>query len=102
MTELTSSQRSFLKSQAHHLGPVVYVGKKGLSEELVEAVDEALDAHELIKIKFNEHKREKREIVAALVKQTGSVQVGLIGNVAILFRQQAEEEKRKIQLPQNE
>jgi RNA-binding protein len=99
MTELKSFQRKHLKSLAHHLSPVVYVGKKGLTEELVVAVDEALDAHELIKIKFNERKDEKREIVAALLERTNSAQVGMIGNVATLFRQHADEEKRRVQLP---
>ncbi len=99
MIELKGFQRKHLKSLAHHLNPVMYVGKKGLTDELVVAVDEALDAHELIKIKFNECKDKKREIVAALVEQTKSAQVGMIGNVATLFRQHADEEKRKVELP---
>jgi RNA-binding protein len=99
MTELKGFQRKHLKSLAHHLDPVIYVGKKGLTDDLVAAVDEALDAHELIKIKFNDRKEEKRDIVTTLVERTKSAQVGLIGNVAILFRQHADEEKRMIELP---
>ena len=98
MEPLKGSQRRYLKSQAHHLDPVVFVGKRGLTDDLVAAVDQALEAHELIKIKFNEHKDKKKDIVAALVERTGSERIGLIGNVAILYRQQEDEEKRKIQL----
>ncbi len=98
MQELTSGQRKQLRSLAHHLSPVGYVGKNGLTEAVVAAVDEALEDHELIKVKFNDHKDEKREISADLAARTGSHLVGIIGNIAILFRYQHNPEKRKINL----
>lgn len=98
MQELTSGQRKQLRSLAHHLSPVGYVGKNGLTEAVVAAVDEALEDHELIKVKFNDHKDEKREISADLAERTASHVVGIIGNIAILFRYQHNPEKRKINL----
>jgi RNA-binding protein len=95
---LTSAQRGFLKSLAHHLDPICYVGKSGLTGSLVQSVEAAFDAHELLKVKFNDFKKEKREIAAQLVERTRSHLVGIIGNVAILYRQHPEEEKRRIAL----
>lgn len=98
MEPLTSSQRKSLRSQAHHLKPLVLVGKQGLTDTLVKSVDLNLDAHELIKVRFNEHKDEKKEIAAAIAERTESQLAGLIGHVAILYRQHKEPEKRKIRL----
>ncbi|MDI9455069.1 MAG: YhbY family RNA-binding protein, partial [Spirochaetota bacterium] len=50
-----SSVRAFLKAQAHSLKPIVMVGKGGLSEQVVRALDEALSSHELVKVKFQAH-----------------------------------------------
>ena len=98
MEELSSGQRKKLRSMAHHLAPVGYVGKNGLTEAVIAAVDEALEDHELLKVKFNDHKDEKREISAELAARTRSHVVGIIGNIAILFRYQHDPEKRKIDL----
>ena len=62
MKTLTSSQRKFLRSRAHHLDPAVLVGKQGVTDTLVRAAQQSLEAHELIKIRFNEFKEEKREL----------------------------------------
>lgn len=98
MQELTSQQRKHLRSLAHALQPVCYVGKNGLSDSMVESVRVALADHELIKVKFNDHKDEKKVLAAQLEELTDSHIVGLIGNIAILYRQQPDEEKRKITL----
>lgn len=98
MQDLTGQQRKYLRSLAHALQPVCYVGKNGLSAPLVESVRMALSDHELVKIKFNDHKEEKKSLAAQLEELTDSNLVGLIGNIAILYRQQPDEEKRKISL----
>ena len=59
MEELTSLQRKHLRGLAQALDAVVIVGKQGVTENLVRAVDAALEAHELVKIRFNEFKDEK-------------------------------------------
>ncbi len=99
MTELTSGQRKYLRGLAHHLDPVVIVGKQGLTDAVTQATTEALDAHELIKIRFNEFKKEKKELTAHLAGETGSAVAGIIGHVAILYRPHPEEDKRRITLP---
>lgn len=98
MPTLTSAQRKQLRAMAHHLDPLILVGKQGASDMLVRATAEALDSHELIKVRFNEFKDEKRDLIETIAFRTGSQLVGLIGHVAILYRQNPDEEKRKINL----
>ena len=91
---LTSKQRKFLKSKAHHLKPVVIIGKIEINESIIKAIDESLKAHELIKIKFNQHKDLKVQIISTINKRTNSESIGLIGNIAIIFRQNIDLEKQ--------
>ena len=91
---LTSKQRKFLKSKAHHLKPVVIIGKIEINESTIKAIDESLKAHELIKIKFNQHKDLKVQIISTINKRTNSESIGLIGNIAIIFRQNIDLEKQ--------
>lgn len=99
MISLTGAQRHHLRSLAHHLDPICFVGKNGLTDAVVQAVVAALDAHELLKVKFIDCKKEKRELSAAIGERTDSAVVGLIGNIAILYREHPDAEKRRIQLP---
>jgi len=96
MKPLSGSQKRSLKSQAHHLRPVVMVGRNGITDSLIEAVGKALDDHELIKIKFIEFKDEKKELVEEIVGRTASGLVALIGNIAIVFKQNKDVKKRRI------
>jgi RNA-binding protein len=97
---LAGSQRTYLRGLAHKLHPVIQVGKNGVTQDLIKAADDALDIHELIKIKFVDFKDERKELSQEIAEKTSSEAVGLIGNVAILFRQNPNEKKRKITLPE--
>ena len=98
MPELTPRQRKRLRALAHDLDPVVQVGKELVTEPIVRQLDAALAAHELVKVRFLEGKREKAELLAELVHRTGAVVAGVVGHVAILYRAHPEEEKRRIRL----
>ena len=87
MNKLSSVQRSYLRSQAHNLKPVVLIGKNGITDGTIEAVNKALEAQELIKIKFREYKDEKKSLSHQLAESTESHIVGTIGHTVILFRQ---------------
>ena len=93
--KLTSKQRKYLKSQAHHLKPVLLIGKNTLDSSLIKSVDELLNHHELIKIKFNHHKSEKENFITEINNSINSETVGMIGNIAILYRQIEEVENRR-------
>ncbi|GIV95401.1 MAG: hypothetical protein KatS3mg057_0058 [Herpetosiphonaceae bacterium] len=99
MRTLTSAQRQYLKKLAHHLQPIVQLGKNGLTPQLLHSIDQTLDAHELIKLKFLEFQDEKKEISRQIAEQTNSELVGVIGNIAIFYREQPDPDKRKINLP---
>ncbi|MBN2402498.1 MAG: ribosome assembly RNA-binding protein YhbY [Spirochaetes bacterium] len=89
---MSASEKKNLKAKAHHLKPVVQIGHKGMTKALIKAIDDALIAHELIKIQFLDFKEEKRELAQEISKETGSVIVGMIGNVLILYRKNPEDE----------
>jgi RNA-binding protein len=79
--------------------PLVMIGAKGVTDQLIGSVDLALKDHELIKVKFGEFKEEKKEISSQIAQATKSELVGIIGNIAIFYRQHPKPEKRKIKIP---
>ena len=99
MEQLKGSQRKYLRSQAHHLKPLVLIGRNGINKQVIGSVDLALKDHELIKVKFGEFKEAKKEMSTEIAQATKSELVGIIGNVAMFYRQHAEPEKRKIKVP---
>ena len=101
MEKLTSSQAKYLRGIAHGLKPVVYIGQKGLTDSLIRSTEDAFDSHELIKVKFIDfkEKNKKAEMAKALELRTGSHLAGIVGHVAIFYRQHPDPDKRKIVLP---
>ncbi len=96
---MNSRVRSFLRAQAHDLRPIVMVGKGGVNESVVAALNEALDHHELVKIKFQDFKDEVRALSDELAKATSSEVVAMIGFTAVLFRQDAKNPDRLVKIP---
>jgi len=99
--KLKGYQKKYLRGLVHGMKPLVFVGQKGLSSTVTKAVDESLDKHELIKVKFIDFKEksQKEDIAGAIEKETASELVGMIGHIAIFYRQQKNPEKRKINVP---
>jgi RNA-binding protein len=98
MQQLTSAQRQFLRKLAHALKPVVQIGKNGLSDSVFAAADQELDSHELIKVKFVDFQDQRREFAQELATRSKAELIGVIGNIAIMYRQNPDPEKRKIRL----
>ena len=101
MQPLTPTQAKHLRGLAHGLKPIVFVGQKGLSPAVIESVREALDQHELIKVKFHDLKdRALKTRWAAEIEQAADCRLaGLIGHTAILYRPQPDPERRRVVLP---
>jgi len=99
--KLKGYQKKYLKGLVHGTKPVVFVGQKGLSSTVTGAVHESLVKHELIKVKFGDFKEksQKKKLANAIEKETASELVGMIGHIAIFYRQHKDPEKRKIQVP---
>ena len=95
---ITSAQKRFLRSKAHHLKPVVMVGQHGLSENIMNEVNLALDAHELIKVKLSVGDREEKKVILGeIISNSKAELIQSIGHVAVLFRRN--HKKPKIELP---
>lgn len=99
MHELTNTQRQYLRRLAHDLKPVVQIGKQGLTEQALASIDRTIEARQLIKIKFLDFQDQKQELSETIAEQLNSILVGVVGNVAILYREQPDPEKRKVELP---
>lgn len=101
MEKIKGFQKRFLRGVAHALKPVVFVGQKGFSPTLVKAMDEALERHELIKVKFIEFKEKEKKtaLIQQLEEAVDCDMVGMIGHTAAFYRQHSDPEKRKIVLP---
>lgn len=96
--ELSGSQRKHLRGLAHDFKPIVQVGKNGLTDSLFNAVNHALEIHELIKVKFVDFKEDRKELTLEIEKKTDSHLVGLIGNIGIYYKQNQDPKKRKIKI----
>lgn len=89
---LTPSERKALKGRAHQLEPVVIIGNKGLTDQVVKEVDVALKAHELIKVRAPALERGQREeTLRTLCERTGAEAVQIIGKVFVMYRKRADE-----------
>jgi len=85
--EMTSAARRELRARAHALNPVVIMGEKGVTDELVTEIDRALRAHELIKIRAPSVDRaERAATIATLCDRTGAESVQTIGKIFVIFR----------------
>ncbi|BBU80583.1 RNA-binding protein YhbY [Escherichia coli] len=97
---LSTKQKQHLKGLAHPLKPVVLLGSNGLTEGVLAEIEQALEHHELIKVKIATEDREtKTLIVEAIVRETGACifrNVQVIGKTLVLYRPTKE---RKISLP---
>ena len=84
---LDNETRRALRARAHHLKPLVQIGRNGLTAAAIANIDHALTDHTLIKVKFNDHKARKRELSESIAESTGANVVNLIGNTLILYRE---------------
>ncbi len=80
-----------LKSQAHHLNPVVMLGAAGLAAPVLKEIDAALTAHGLIKVRLGgENRDERATLIDTICRETGCQPVQAIGKVAVFYREKPE------------
>lgn len=97
---LTNAQIRFLRGQAHELKAMLQVGGKGVTDALVAEVGNALDQHELIKVKVASDDRHERDaMIAELAGRAQASLVQRIGHTAVLFRPNPD--RRRIVLPRS-
>ena len=96
---MTSKQRAYLKSLAMVMDPIFQIGKSSLTPEFTEAINEALEARELIKINvFQNCMDDPKEIATVLAERTRSQVVQVIGKKIVLYKE-GKDDKKKIVLP---
>jgi len=95
MIPLTNAQIRAFKAQAQRLKATLKIGKEGISPQFLAALDDALNHHELVKVKFDEFKEQKKELTPQLAEKTGSHLITRVGNVVVLYRPKPAEAKRQ-------
>jgi RNA-binding protein len=98
MTELATKQIAHLRGLGQRLEPMVHLGQAGVTDAVIAELNQALDHHELVKAKLHALKDQRKTLAPQLAERTGSVLVQLVGNVVVLYRQQPDAAKRKIQV----
>ena len=95
---MTSKQRAYLKSLAMKITPILQIGKSSVTPELISAVDEALEARELIKMHILKNCfDDPKEIASMLSERTHSEVVQVIGRKIVLYKES--KERKRIELP---
>jgi RNA-binding protein len=84
---LTGKQRRYLRGLGHDLKPIVQIGKDGIDDGLVAAVGQALDDHELVKLRIGEAaKLDRHDAAEAIAQKTHSQVAQVLGNTVLLYR----------------
>lgn len=97
---LKGFERSYLKRKANSLDPVVMIGHSGLTPGVLGAFDQALKHHELVKVRFQDHKDERKVLFEEACQKVSAQFVALIGNVGVAFRHNYDLDDR-IRLPKS-
>ena len=96
---LNSKQRAHLRSLAQSYDPIFYIGKAGLSDEIINQIENAINARELIKLGVQENceytAREAADLIAPKLK---AEVVAVIGRKFVLWRRSRDPKKRGIEL----
>jgi RNA-binding protein len=88
---LTENQRRHLRRLGHALKPVVQVGQRGVTANVVAELARALHDHELVKVRARVGARQARDAaLARLAAETGSELAFQIGNVGLFYKKNNE------------
>ena len=95
---ITSKQRSYLRSLAHNIDPIVYIGKAGVTENVIKEIDQALEARELVKVKIQEGcELAAKDVANDILPELSAEFVQAIGRKFTLYRES--KENKQIELP---
>ncbi|QIL46381.1 ribosome assembly RNA-binding protein YhbY [Vagococcus coleopterorum] len=95
--ELRGKQKRFLRSAAHHMQPLCQIGKGGLTDSVLDQIEDTLDRRELIKVSLLQNTDEVAEEVAeVLEREIGCDVVQVIGRILVVFKPSSREKYQKI------
>ena len=97
----SNKQIKYLRGLGHNINPLVLIGKEGLSDALMEAIEMELLNHELIKVKIGTNSNVNKHTAAEIIPQkTACTLVQLIGKTLLLYRQNPKKPKdKRINIP---
>lgn len=88
---LTGKQRAMLKAESHDYKPIINIGKLSVTDELIKAIDEALDSRELIKIKIlNNNFDDQDDIIETILNELNAEFVNHLGSIITIYRKNKE------------
>jgi RNA-binding protein len=93
---LSGKQRRHLRALGHHLSPVVQVGKDAISDALVKAMKQALEEHELVKVKLLESAGDRHALAEELARASGGELASVLGRTALYYKRHPKEPKIKL------
>ncbi|MDO5017848.1 MAG: ribosome assembly RNA-binding protein YhbY [Lagierella massiliensis] len=94
---INPKQRSYLKSIAHNLDPLLIIGKGGVTENTIEQLNDLLNKRELVKLKILDNNLDNREeMIEKILNELNCDFVQFIGSKLTIYRQS---EEKKIELP---
>lgn len=92
---LSAVETKKLRQIGHALNPVVMLGVNGLTENVIEEAERALNDHELIKVKIAGENRELRQqLIEKLAEATQATVVQKIGKIVLLYRKAAQQNQQ--------
>jgi RNA-binding protein len=90
---LTGKQRRYLRALGHHLHAVVQVGDAGVTDGVIAATAQALETHELVKVRIADDREGRETAIEELAAGTGSEVAQVLGRTALLFKRRKKKPK---------
>jgi RNA-binding protein len=88
---MKGKERADLRSEAHHLQPIVHIGHLGLTDSARQTIDDALRTRELVKIAVSRTLDTKPKLLAGeLAQSLGAEVIQAIGRKVTLYRHNPE------------
>ena len=95
---LSKNQLKFLRTRCHDLKPVIRIGQKGLTAEVLNELEIALNFHELVKVKLTgEDKEQRKALINDVCEKSSSIKIQSIGKTVSVYRHN--KKKPAIELP---
>ncbi|MBK7862830.1 MAG: YhbY family RNA-binding protein [Archangiaceae bacterium] len=91
--ELSGKQRRELRALGHHLKVVIQVGQQGVTDPVIDALDDALETHELVKAQIADEREARATAAKTLAQATSSVIAQEMGKTVLFFRKREKKSK---------
>ena len=92
--KMNSKERARLRGEAQSLSPVVMVGHEGITEGVINMLNQALDDHELVKVRFQDFKDLTKDLADELKNKTNSELIATTGFTAVFYRENPEKRRQ--------